>query len=194
MIVQSFRRIRNRLSIGLLILFGAGAVAAGPAFADDVDDVQPFAQVKRLAQLNQVVQDMDRKSFDQAIAYYPNANGEPYSISLADYLFWKIASKFKSGARPGKIALSDFSELCNREKDEIGPGASAVCRLSIAIDLTRDGRTTTYKVRATVNTGRWFDPKRRAYKPTIRAEVRGLLDQLVGQLIIRMKRGGLPLH
>ena len=137
---------------------------------------------------------MDRGSFDKAIAYYPNAKGEPYSIGMADYLFWKLAIGFRSSARPGRLALSDFSELCTKEDAEIGPGASAVCRLSIAVDLTREGRTTTYRVKATVNTGRWFDPARRAYRPTVRTEVRGLLDRLVALLVTRMKRGGEPMR
>ncbi len=163
------------------------------AQAEKVDDVHPSANVRRLGSQHQIVQDMDRASFDKAIAYYPTASGEPYAVNMADYLFWKLVIAFRSSARPGKVSLSDFSELCTREKAEIGPGSSAICRLSMAVDVTRNGRTTTYSVKATVNTGRWFDPSRKAYRPTIRAEVRGLLDRLVGLVVVRMRRGDLPM-
>lgn len=190
---------RSRSRIGALVTIAAvaGAILGGNLSAlarEKSDDVHPSAEVRRLGAVHQIVQDMDRRSFDKAIAYYPNASGEPYSIDMAEYLFWKLAISFRSRARPGKLSLSDFSELCTREKAEIGPGSSAVCRLSIALDVTRDGQTTTYKVRATVNTGRWFDPARKAYRPTVRVEVRGLLDQLVAQLVLRLKRGGMPMR
>ncbi len=190
----SIARLISRASALGLIAAAVLGVQAPLLAAEKSDDVHPSAEVRRLGAVHQIVQDMDRRSFDKAIAYYPNASGEPYSIDMAEYLFWKLAISFQSRARPGKLSLSDFSELCTREKAEIGPGSSAVCRLAIAVDVTRDGQTTTYKVRGTVNTGRWFDPARKAYRPTVRVEVRGLLDQLVAQLVMRLKRGGLPMR
>lgn len=187
---------RTALVTVLATVLAVAAAVAGitSVRAAQTDDVHPHADVKRLGAAHQVAQDIDRRSFNQAIAYYPNAQGDPYSVDMADYLFWKLVVGFQPGARPGRLVLSDFSELCTRQKDAIGPGSSVVCRLAIAVDLTRGDGTTTYQARATVNTGRWFDPARAAYKPTIRAELRGLLDQIVTQLVERMKRGGAPMQ
>jgi hypothetical protein len=188
---STLRRLGHAGAFLLAILLGSVSAAS----ADGTDDVHPADDVKRLGAVHQIVQDMDRRSFDRAIAYYPNAEGDPYSVDMSEYLFWKVVTSFRSDARPGRLALAEFSELCTRRQDAIGPGSSVSCNLVLAVTLTtQDGETTTYEARGTVAPGRWFDPTREAYKPTIRVELRGLLDDLVAQLVARLKGGGLPIQ
>lgn len=162
-------------------VFARFFVPAAAAFfltaASPVDEI-PYGKWQKLSAVHAVVADVDKASFDKAVAVYPDKGGKTYNVRVGRYLYWRLVNMFQPSTRIGGLRLVNFRLSCEPETPFVF--VRVRCSMTARLSLVQNGRPQPIVVIAQrLKVGAWFDPKKADYAPTIHAELKQPLRQIL---------------